>query len=263
MEELTIIPKDSTGRVTCFVTFREKYILDRINLMEMPITFNGNTHVLKFSQALSKKQLSMNKRNYPTTQRYHQNQNIFRKSRERENRWEGEDNYQHKLSINYREKNQKKRDRRRRRRSNEAKSGRIKGEYDGWLRYNVSIPKGNQDKLKVVVQNKVINLKDFLIYYQKEENRESLKIMENSLNPNERFRIKNRSENDLQERELPFSYHHNTAYAQTREMGVVHLQTVFRQRSLISEISSENFQRSTNANFSPRKYFENKFAKEF
>lgn len=168
VEELTVIPKDSTGRVTCFVVFKEVNILDRIDGLMLSFNFEGQTHRIRFSQALSKKQLRMR-----------------RNQQRQENRGrgghQGELNHEgYHIPNPYPQFRREERTEVIRKRDNkESLCGRIKGELDGWIRYNVVTPDGVQRRnMKIMVGENLLEFNQFLNYYKKNENKKFLKIMD-------------------------------------------------------------------------------------
>lgn len=172
--ELTLIPKDSTGRVTCFVIFEEVNILDRIDSSEMPISFKGEIHILLFSQALSQRQLSLRRKKNRSTQ-----------SRGRGRRYRGHQsrgNY-YQLNVN----SEQSRQTRNLDANDTVRRRQTIDDLEGWIRYNVMVPEGTQlGNLRIFSGENLFNFSKFLKYYERSENQKLLSVKTRAQNIEEK-----------------------------------------------------------------------------
>lgn len=182
VEELTLIKKDSLGKVTCFVIFKEPYILNRIEMKSLPlINWDAN---LTFSQALSYKQLNQKKRPEGAFRaQYHE-------VRRPHNMHQGRDYQGHQGHSSRRDTSQiEEREWRkpyggpRDRRSYRGETRKGKNEkrtnqnLDQFIRYNIRIQSREDIATKnIFVGETSMSVDDFLAHYDKSENKRFLGV---------------------------------------------------------------------------------------
>lgn len=183
--ELTLIKKDSLGKVTCFVIFKEPFILNRIENQSLPLSKWNST--LTFNQALSHEQLKQKKRMERTyrAQNHEVRRSQMMQAQRRKGDFHGQDSDflgRETSQIKERELRQPYGLRHRRHyRGENRKSGgeekRTSNNLDQFIRYNIKVHSENDiARKKIFVGKSPMSLPDFLSHYEKGENSRFLGI---------------------------------------------------------------------------------------